>query len=304
VIPSAAAKLLLKFKRQLSSTTSELLAPTTIASVVLLPGWYVSGVKPTGIPKSKPATACRTLSIILHWNASRPVTGFAARDGFGHVNRGRPNSISHSTVDSLKGDPRNRCTELTKQSAQQPVRIAPNRADERRLPSTTVQFHTPALLKATERQSYIWDVSRLSFKGDYLVDTFPTLVADSVFGEPIPVENSVYVERLRQAKRVMENLSAEQRVNNFNINLWVITSEHGIVGCIAGLCGQDLWFQEQGLTSETDIHGGRLSIPPEIFFGTEEPFYGSNYRTGGRVTVEDAISALDRAIERISQGAQ
>ena len=136
------------------------------------------------------------------------------------------------------------------------------------------------------------------------MDTCPTLCADSVFGEPMPVQNSVYVERLRQAKRVMQGLSAEQRVNNFDIHLYVINSDRGIVGCVAGLCGQDPWFQEQGLVSETDIPGGRLSIPPETYFGTEEPFYGWYYRTGGRVTVEDAISALDSAIERISQRAQ
>lgn len=132
------------------------------------------------------------------------------------------------------------------------------------------------------------------------METFPTLFVDSAFGEPIPAANSVYAERLRQAKRVMQDLSADQRVNNFNIGVFVVESKHGIVGCIAGLCGQDSWFQEQGLVSETNDHGGRLSVSIQTFFGTEEPFYENYYTNGRRATVEDAISALDRAIARFS----
>jgi hypothetical protein len=36
------------------------------------------------------------------------------------------------------------------------------------------------------------------------------------------------------------------------------------------------------------------------FFGTNIPFYASNYSTDQPVTVEDAIRALDRALDRLS----
>ena len=115
---------------------------------------------------------------------------------------------------------------------------------------------------------------------------------------PLGTDNSVYIERLQQAKRVMHGLSDDQRLKNFDIGVFVIQSDNGVVGCIAGLCGMDPWFQQEGLVSELNDLGGTVSIQPSVFFGTEEPFYRSNYNISGRVTVEDAISALDRAIER------
>ena len=115
---------------------------------------------------------------------------------------------------------------------------------------------------------------------------------------PLGIDNSVYIERLRQAKRVMQGLSEDQRLNNFDIGVYVVKSDHGIVGCVAGLCSLDPWFQQEGLISELNELGGKVSPRPSVFFGTEDPFYRSNYLIAGRVTVEDAISALDRAIER------
>ena len=115
---------------------------------------------------------------------------------------------------------------------------------------------------------------------------------------PLGTDNSVYIERLQQAIRVMEGLSDEQRFKNVDIGVFVRNSDNGIVGCIGGLCGMDPWFQQEGLTSILNDGGGTVSIQLSVFFGTAEPFYRSNYNVPGRVTVEDAISALDRAIER------
>lgn len=118
---------------------------------------------------------------------------------------------------------------------------------------------------------------------------------------PTPVDKSVYVERLLQAKRVMQELSEEQRLNNFDIGTFAINTDHGIVACAAGFCGLDPWFQERGFqTTYTSDGIGGVSIMPETFFGTDAPFYPSNYSVEGRVTVEDVISALDRAIKRAS----
>jgi len=112
-----------------------------------------------------------------------------------------------------------------------------------------------------------------------------------------PISNSVYRERLQQAKRVMEGLTEQQRSNNFDINRFASESEFGVIACIAGHCGLDPWFQAQGF--ETDIKDSNVNILPEDFFGTMKPFYRSYYQTE-HVTVDDAICALDRAIDSLT----
>ena len=114
-----------------------------------------------------------------------------------------------------------------------------------------------------------------------------------------PVENSVYAERLLHAKRVMRELSEEERLNNFDIGVFARSTDHGIVACAAGFCGLDPWFQERGFQTIYTTDGiGSVSMLPEDFFGTAAPFYPCNYGIRDRVTVEDVISALDREIRR------
>lgn len=115
------------------------------------------------------------------------------------------------------------------------------------------------------------------------------------------VSNSECRERLQQAKRVLEGLSEEQRVHNFDINIVARHSARGIVACIAGHCGLDPWFQERGLVTLVGdpCSIGDVSIRPEDFFGTSRPFFGSHYGTDERVTVDHALRALDQAIARL-----
>jgi hypothetical protein len=119
-----------------------------------------------------------------------------------------------------------------------------------------------------------------------------------------PIDVNVYRERLQQAKRVVEALSNEQRVNNFDIGRYAVESVYGVVGCIAGLCGLDPWFQERGFVTTVGCSMGSVSIEPADFFGTSAPFFPSNYLPRTTVTVEDALVALDRAIELFSEGDQ
>lgn len=113
----------------------------------------------------------------------------------------------------------------------------------------------------------------------------------------VPETNAVYRERLQQAMRVMQELKANPGDRRFNIETYATMDESGtIVGCIAGFCGLDPWFQERGFFMEL----GKVapSVFPNEFFGTEEPFYLSRYGTHdpARVTIDDAINALTRAI--------
>ena len=112
---------------------------------------------------------------------------------------------------------------------------------------------------------------------------------------------AVYRERLQQAVRVMEQLSERQRLNNFDINIVACDSDDGVVGCVAGLCGLDPWFQERGLV--TDVQNGNLSMGFVTFFGTSNPFLPSHYRLPRPVTVDDAIAALTRAIDALHDDA-
>lgn len=117
---------------------------------------------------------------------------------------------------------------------------------------------------------------------------------------------ATYIERLKQAVRVMEELSATDQVN-FTLQYWAQRRDNGMLcGCIAGHCGLDPWFQANGLTTTImdRIDGiGSVSIFPEEFFGTEKPFYARNYESvqrrapeDRRVKPDDAITALKDAI--------
>jgi hypothetical protein len=106
-------------------------------------------------------------------------------------------------------------------------------------------------------------------------------------------------ERLQQAKRLLQGLSETERIHNFDITVFAVTSPNGVVGCIAGLCGLDPWFQERGLFTTVGVSIGSVSIPPEEFFGSETPFYRRSYLPKTHVSVDDAIAALDRAQEEL-----
>lgn len=122
---------------------------------------------------------------------------------------------------------------------------------------------------------------------------------------------ATYIERLQQAIRVMEGLSATEQVN-FTLHAWAVRRGNGMTfACIAGYCGLDPWFQAHGLvtTIQDEIDGmGFTNAFPEDYFGTAKPFYAQFYedvqgRSIGdrRVKPADAISALRRAISSFDE---
>lgn len=108
----------------------------------------------------------------------------------------------------------------------------------------------------------------------------------------------IFIERLRQAVRVLENLSESDRAN-FDVEIWAATRANGVAACVAGHCGLDAWFQAEGL--HTTVGGsdlretGSVYPHPIEFFGTEVGFYRHTYgrKFGGQsITVDDAIAAV------------
>lgn len=112
----------------------------------------------------------------------------------------------------------------------------------------------------------------------------------------------IYIERLRQAVRVMEGLSEADRAL-FNIDIWAALRGSGVAACVAGHCGLDPWFQAEGLRTIAggpEPHDvGTVYPHPIEFFGTEAAFYRHTYGPELRergITVDDAIAALKKAI--------
>jgi len=119
----------------------------------------------------------------------------------------------------------------------------------------------------------------------------------NVTPEQIPATNADYQERLHQAVRVMQEVIERNDQERFDIHVYARADRGGPVCCIAGFCGLDPWFQERGLIAVPGASMGWVSVQPEAFFGTDRPFYANGYSKNGRVTVDDAIFALKRAIE-------
>ena len=79
----------------------------------------------------------------------------------------------------------------------------------------------------------------------------------------IPETNAVYRERLQQAVRVMKDLAANPAGKRFNMKVYAAEDEDGtLVGCIAGFCALDPWFQERGLVMELgEMELGETAVP-------------------------------------------
>lgn len=92
------------------------------------------------------------------------------------------------------------------------------------------------------------------------------------------------IERLRQAKRVLEEMDEHKRVKHFNMSTWLTETTCGTVGCLAGFCSIDAWFVERGFTGKfiPTMSGSEwdFGIEPDQFFPrTSILFYsGGNYQ--------------------------
>lgn len=80
------------------------------------------------------------------------------------------------------------------------------------------------------------------------------------------------IERLKQAKRVLEDMDAHKRIKHFNMSTWLIETRCGTVGCLAGFCSIDSWFMKEGFKGVfiKPVKGGdyewKFDIEPEQFF--------------------------------------
>ena len=120
------------------------------------------------------------------------------------------------------------------------------------------------------------------------------------------IQSKIYIERLQQAVRVMENLSEADRTN-FDLGVWAVARDGGIAACVAGHCGFYPWFQAQGLRTlvgtANDRDNGHVYPHPIEFFGTETGFYRHTYGpafNGRAITADDAIATLNLAIGEIA----
>lgn len=116
------------------------------------------------------------------------------------------------------------------------------------------------------------------------------------------------IERLRQAKRVLEEMDEHKRTKHFNMSTWLTETKCGTVGCLAGFCSLDSWFMKEGFTGKfVQSRGGfddewGFSIEPDQFFPrTNQLFYsGGNYqRVLLRTTKLIALLETDKDVAHV-----
>lgn len=63
------------------------------------------------------------------------------------------------------------------------------------------------------------------------------------------------IERWRNMKRVLRNLTPHQKKEHFRMETWGRHTECGTVACAGGFCSLDPWFQARGLVGEIKEEG-------------------------------------------------
>jgi hypothetical protein len=83
-------------------------------------------------------------------------------------------------------------------------------------------------------------------------------------------ESQDYIEPWEQALRLLENLTPHERREHLHMGIWGGPGPCGTVGCLAGLCSVNPWFEARGFTS--DFRG----IEDELVFTGVHPtnFFG------------------------------
>lgn len=76
------------------------------------------------------------------------------------------------------------------------------------------------------------------------------------------------IERWERVRHVLRNLSQHQIDKHFNMGVWLSKESCGTVGCAAGMCALDPWFNRRGYSVDW-IEVTHTTIDPEYFFGRD-----------------------------------
>lgn len=110
------------------------------------------------------------------------------------------------------------------------------------------------------------------------------------------------IERWEQCIRVLKGLDAHTRSKHWSMEIFLVATPCGMIGCAAGHCFLDPWFQAQGLHPETNGHyyylydwnGKETDDPLAHFFdryGSENIFHNLTPRS-----VETVIAEVEQHI--------
>lgn len=110
--------------------------------------------------------------------------------------------------------------------------------------------------------------------------------------------NDQLIERWENCKRVLENLSPHDRELHWDMSLYLRDTACGTVGCAAGHCSMDPWFQSQGLIPTLHKDDGWYldgDIDLDKFFGRQ----GSRniFHDYSRRSVETVIEEVTKHIQ-------
>ncbi len=90
------------------------------------------------------------------------------------------------------------------------------------------------------------------------------------------------LERWKNAKRVLTNLSPHEREDHWLMSTWGRQTRCGTVACAAGHCGLDPWFRELGFKLDFDSYGHSLFVNEDsvtAFFGYNDIFFNGDERS-------------------------
>lgn len=116
------------------------------------------------------------------------------------------------------------------------------------------------------------------------------------------VRRAQLVERWENCLRVLENMSEHDRTQHWNMSLYMKTTACGTIGCAAGHCSMDPWFQEQGLKPEKSWDG-YWYLPDNIDLDTFFGYRGSRdiFHNYTKRSVEDVIEEVRIHIEWLKE---
>jgi hypothetical protein len=76
------------------------------------------------------------------------------------------------------------------------------------------------------------------------------------------------IERVDRARLVLKRMSKHAIEKHFDMSIWGNQTPCGTVGCAAGQCGLDPWFNRRGFRMHFNRYGSQLwSTHPSRFFG-------------------------------------
>jgi hypothetical protein len=112
-----------------------------------------------------------------------------------------------------------------------------------------------------------------------------------------------YIERWKQALRVLQKMSKHEREKHFDMQCWGAKTDCGTVACLAGHCSLDSWFRKRGFRAGFTPLGA-------LYFSGENPsdFFGE--QGVGRVFLKlnasysDVVKLTKQHIAYLKQGGE